>query len=120
MRLMASLLVLLLAAAVSCIGQNKSYSGQADARATGPTAQISGCLQGTTNSYRLVAESGNSHLLIGDYTDLKSHVGDRVTLDGYRDNNRDASASGDEGTPHGARFFQVDHLAADNGKCNIR
>jgi hypothetical protein len=120
MRLTTFLLTLLLAAAVSCIGQNKSYSDQADPRAMGPTTQISGCLHGSANGYRLVADSGNSHLLIGDYTALKDHVGDRVTLQGYRDNNRDASASSDEGTPHGMRFFQVDNVTADNGKCNVR
>jgi len=120
MKLTASLLALLLTAAVSCIGQSNSYSGRADPRATGPATEISGCLQGTANNYRLVADSGNRHLLIGDYRVLKDHVGDRVTLQGYRDNNRDASASGDEGTSHGMRFFQVDNVTADNGKCDVR
>jgi uncharacterized Zn-binding protein involved in type VI secretion len=71
MRLAASLLALLLAAAVSCIGQSTSYLGQADTRAMGPTTQISGYLQGTMNGYRLVADSGNPHLLIGDYQSCK-------------------------------------------------
>ncbi len=121
MRLAISVLVLMLAAAVSTFAQSKSsYLGQADPAATGPTTQISGCLQGTPNSYRLIAESGNPHLLIGGENALNGHVGDRVTLQGYRDNNRDASASSDEGTAHGMRFFQVDNVVADTGKCNVR
>lgn len=121
MRLAISLLALTLAAALSAFGQShSSYLGQANPAATGPTTQISGCLQGTPNDYRLLAESGNPHLLIGDETALNSHVGDRVTLQGYRDNNRDASASSDEGTPHGMRFFQVESVAADQGKCNVK
>jgi hypothetical protein len=121
MRLAISLLALLLAAAVSTLAQNKSsYLGPADPGATGPTTQISGCLQGTPNGYRLLADSGNSHLLIGDENALNQHVGERVTLQGYRDNNRDASASSDEGTPHGMRFFQVESVAADQGKCKVR
>lgn len=121
MRFAISLLALLLAAAGSTIAQNKSsYLGQADPAAAGPTAQISGCLQGTLDDYRLLAESGNPHLLLGDNAVLKDHVGDRVTLQGYRDNNRDASASSDEGTAHGMRFFQVDSVTADKGKCNMK
>jgi len=121
MKFTISVLVLMLAAAVSTFAQSKSsYLGQADPAATGPTTQISGCLQGTPNSYRLIAESGNPHLLIGDESSLSSHVGDRVTLQGYRDNTRDASASSDNGTPHGMRFFQVENVAADHGECNAR
>lgn len=119
MRFTISLLALLLAAAVSTIAQShSSYLGQAEPAATGSMTQISGCLQGSPNSYRLMADSGNPHLLMGDQNMLSSHVGDRVTLQGYRDNNRDASASSDEGTPHGMRFFQVDSVTADTGKCN--
>ncbi len=112
---------MLLAAALSTLAQNNSsYLGQADPAATGQTTQISGCLQGSPNSYRLMADSGNPHLLMGSENALSNHVGDRVTLQGYRDNNRDASASSDEGTAHGMRFFQVDSVVADDGKCNAR
>ena len=121
MRLAISVLALLLATAVSTIAQNKSsYLGQADPAATGPMTQISGCLQGAPGAYRLLANSGNPHLLIGDEKILSNHVGDRVTLKGYRDDNRDASASSDEGTPHGMRFFQVDSVTADTGKCSMK
>jgi len=118
MRLTISLLVLTLAAAVSTLGQSKSaYLRQADPSATGPETEITGCLQGKPDSYRLLADSGVSHLLIGDEEALSNHVGNRVTLQGYRDDNRDASASSDEGTPHGMRFFQVNDAVADNGTC---
>jgi len=117
MKFAISFLAVLLAAALSTFAQNDS---SADPRATGPTTQISGCLQGSPNSYHLMADSGNPHLLIGDEEALSDHVGDRVTLEGYRDNNRDAGASSDEGTPHGMRFFQVDSVVADKGKCNVR
>lgn len=121
MRLGVSLMVLLLAGAVSALGQSKSsLLSQANPAATGPTTELSGCLQGAPQSYRLVRENGNVHLLVGDNKALASHVGDMVTLQGYRDNNRDASASSDEGTPRGMRFFQVDSIAADNGSCNVR
>jgi hypothetical protein len=48
---------------------------------------------------------------------LSSHVGDMVQLSGYRDNNRDASASSDNGTSHGMRFFLVESVVSDSGKC---
>ena len=38
-------------------------------------------------------------------------------LTGYRDNNRDASASSDEGTAHGMRFFQVEEIVPESGGC---
>lgn len=121
MRLAISLLVFALAAALAAFAQShSSYLGQADPAATGPTTQITGCLQGSSNDYRLLATSGNPHLLIGDESALSSHVGDRVTLQGYRDNNRDASASSDQGTAHGMRFFQVESVSADKGKCNLK
>lgn len=121
MRLAISILALLLAASLAAVAQSRSpYLGQADPGATGPPTQITGCLQGTADAYRLVAETGNPHLLIGDEKTLSSYVGHKVTLLGYRDDNRDASASSDEGTPHGMRFFQVDSVAADKGRCNAR
>jgi len=121
MRLAISLLAFALAAALGAFGQShSSYLGQADPAATGPTEQISGCLQGTPHDYRLLAESGNPHLLLGDEAALNGHVGDQVTLEGYRDNNRDASASSDQGTAHGMRFFQVNSVTVDHGKCNAK
>ncbi|MGA9209442.1 MAG: hypothetical protein WB347_16675 [Terriglobales bacterium] len=57
------------------------------------------------------------HMLIGDDQDLSAHVGQRVQLTGERDNNRDASASSDEGTAHGMRFFEVAAIRRVEGKC---
>ena len=119
MRIVISLLALLLIVALSTLGQSKSSSmGQADPAATSPLTESSGCLQGTSGAYRLVRADGTVHLLMGDDEVLKGHVGDTVTLKGYRDTNRDASASSDEGTAHGLRFFQVDGVATENSKCN--
>jgi hypothetical protein len=113
-----SLFVLLLMVAAGSFAQSKSgVMGQEDPAATGPSTQISGCLQGTLGDYRLVRANGTVHMLMGDDKVLSSHMGENVTLQGYRDNNRDASASGDEGTVHGLRFFQVDSVAAVNSKC---
>lgn len=121
MRLAISLLVLMLVGALGTFAQSNSpYLGQGDPGATGPPLQISGCLQRTSDSYRFIADSGNPHLLIGDEKTVNSHEGDRATLQGYRDYNRDASASGDEGMSHGMRSFQVENIAADKGKCNVR
>jgi hypothetical protein len=118
MRLVLSLFVLLLMVAAGSFAQSKSgVIGQEDPAATGQSTQISGCLQGAAGNYRLVRGNGTVHMLMGDDNILNSHVGDQVTLVGYRDHNRDASASGDEGTVHGLRFFQVDSVAGVNGKC---
>ena len=57
------------------------------------------------------------HLLIGPNDALAKHVGQMVQLAGYRDNNRDASASSDEGTAHGMRFFQVEDIVLEAGTC---
>jgi hypothetical protein len=44
-------------------------------------------------------------------------VGQFVQLAGQRDENRDASASSDEGTAHGLRFFQVWNVTQAQGEC---
>ena len=59
-------------------------------------------------------------LLMGSNGKLKSYVGHWVELGGNRDSRRDASASSDEGTAHGLRFFQVEEVLADQGSCNTR
>lgn len=121
MKSVISLFALLLSASLITFGQTHSpYLSPADPAGSGQSTQISGCLQGSTNAYRLVTNSGNAHLLMGDQSALNAHVGDRVTLEGYRDNNRDASASSDEGTYRGLRYFRVDSVKADTGKCNVR
>jgi hypothetical protein len=74
-------------------------------------------LQGKPHNYRLVETDGTTHLLMGQSDALSSHMDHIVKLVGNRDNDRDASASSDEGTPHGLRFFQVERIATDAGSC---
>jgi hypothetical protein len=84
-----------------------------------PTGQsiIVGCLQGKPHNYRLTEKDGTSHLLMGQSDALSGHANHIVQLVGFKDNNRDASASSDEGTPHGLRFFRVESIASDIGSC---
>lgn len=79
---------------------------------------IQGCLNGSPDSYRLKEDNGTQHMLIGDTKELQSHVGQHVQLAGKRDLNRDASASSDEATAHGQRFFRVESVTATQGKCS--
>jgi hypothetical protein len=78
---------------------------------------IQGCLTGSPDSYRLRARNGSEHMLIGDYKELSAHVGQYVQLGGKRDLNRDASASSDEATAHGLRFFEVWSVTEMQGEC---
>lgn len=82
------------------------------------TTAIQGCLTGSSDSYRLQEENGTQHMLIGDAKELQSHVGQHVQLTGKRDLNRDASASSDEATAHGQRFFRVESVTPTEGKCS--
>jgi len=83
---------------------------------TGETT-VTGCLRGRTDEFYLVEKDGTTRLLMGPNEKLNSYVGHWVELGGNRDNRRDASASSDEGTPHGLRFFQVEEILADQGAC---
>jgi|SRR5208283_1715863 len=78
---------------------------------------VTGCLQGKTDGYYLTEKDGTMRLLMGPNEELRQHVDHWVQLGGNRDNRRDASASSDEGTPHGLRFFQVEEILADQGTC---
>jgi hypothetical protein len=80
-------------------------------------ATISGCLHGNPDSYTLTERDGTVHYLMGQSDALSSHVGHKVQLQGLKDDDRDASASGDEGTPHGLRFFSVEQIVSDSGTC---
>jgi len=84
-----------------------------------PTGQsiIVGCLQGNPHNYRLTEKDGTSHLLMGESDALSGHVNHSVQLVGFEDNDRDPSASSDEDTPHGLRFFRVENIASDMGSC---
>ncbi|HEY4900438.1 MAG TPA: hypothetical protein VIH91_06420 [Terriglobales bacterium] len=123
MRLSISLLTFLLVLSAITLGQSAS---SADDRASlqevsvpAGEATITGCLVGHHDGYGLTERDGTMHLLmpVPENKGLRSHVGDIVTLAGYRDDDRDASASSDEGAPHGLRFFQVNEIVSDSGKC---
>ena len=123
MRLSVSLLTLLLLLSAIAFGQSSSSAGDhASVKVVsvppGETT-ITGCLAGRHDGYRLTEKDGTMHLLlpVPENKGLRSHVGNVVTLAGNADNDRDASASSDEGTPHGLRFFQVEEILSDSGKC---
>jgi len=84
-----------------------------------PTFQqtIQGCLSGSPQNYVLTTHNGTTHMLIGDDQQLGAQVGPEVQLAGRRDLNRDASASSDEGTAHGMRFFRVENVLQTDGAC---
>jgi len=114
MKYAISILTLLFAASMSLLAQNSSSTmGQANPAETGKPTEITGCLKGKSQEYRVVEKNGTTHMLIGDNSALASHVGDEVTLQGYRDNARDASSS----MGHGMRYFDVQNITSDNGKC---
>jgi len=113
MRYVGLLVILLVAPAVAL-----AQSGTAQERTVSRGQQIiQGCLSGSSHDYRLTTHDGTVHLLIGDNSELSTHVGQYVQLAGARDNNRDASASSDEATAHGMRFFEVQNLLRSEGTC---
>ncbi len=120
MRYMVALLALLFACTMSSIAQTNPALDNANPAEVGPQTQISGCLQGTTDQYRLVESDGTTHLLIGDSNALADHVGRKVTLEGYSDFERDASASSDSGMFSGQRFFAVNDITQTDGSCQSR
>ena|SRR5271166_5628594 len=83
---------------------------------TPPTSTVTGCLKGSVNQYYVVEKNGTRHVLLAKGHDLSPYVNHMVTLTGKADNNRDASASSDEGTARGNRFFAVDSVD-DQGAC---
>ena len=91
-------------------------TGQRELTVPAGQTAISGCLQGKPDSYRLTEKDGTMHLLMGSI-DLSNSVGHIVQLVGYADDDCDASASSDEGTPDGLRFFLVEAVASDSGQC---
>ena len=120
MRFAVSLVTLLLTLSVIALGQGVQSSSSSvtlqPVNAQSGERVISGCLSGNPDSFRLTEANGTFHLLMDNNQVLSGHVGDMVQLSGYRDNNRDASASSDEGTAHGMRFFLVESVVSDSGK----
>lgn len=123
MRLSVLLLALLLtlSAVAFCQDANSSANPPSAQKATiSPNEKtLTGCLAGHHDGYRLTEKDGTVHQLmpVPENKGLRSHVGHIVTLGGYPDNNRDTSASSDEGTARGLRFFQVNELVSDSGNC---
>jgi hypothetical protein len=78
---------------------------------------ITGCLTGKANEYRLVDQKGTTHLLLNPTVSVESYKGQSVTLTGEPDITRDASASSDEATTHGMRFFRVTGVTGESGPC---
>ncbi len=122
MKLSLSLVALLLLSSAIAFGQkaNSANGGSSTQPASVPAGEttITGCLSGHHDEYRLTEKDGTVHLLLSAQKNgLRSHVGNIVELAGHADNNRDASSSSDEGTAHGQRFFQVNEIISDSGKC---
>ena len=119
MRIAVSLVAVLLLCCALASAQTTNTGGAPavvqKASLSGETT-VTGCLQGKTDGYYLTEKDGTMRLLMGPDDELNSYVGHWVQLGGNRDNRRDASA-GDEGTPHGLRFFQVEEILADQGTC---
>jgi hypothetical protein len=120
MRHAVSLVTLLLVLSAIAFGQSANSAGDRagvqQVSVSPGESTITGCLAGHPDEYRLTENNGTMHLLIGPNA-LAKYVGQMVQLTGYRDNNRDASASSDEGTAHGMRFFQVEDIVPESGKC---
>src|SRR5271166_117976 len=114
MRIPMILAIVLLAAMALATAQNPtSESTQLN---TPPTSTLTGCLKGSVNQYYVVEKNGTTHVLLARGHNLSPYVNHMVTLTGQADNNRDASASSDEGTARGNRFFAVDSVD-DQGAC---
>ncbi len=116
---LASLLTLVFSAAAFGQSASPAKSEAHLQQLSVPTGQstISGCLQGKPDSYMLVERDGTAHLLIGEGNALWAALHHQVQLIGYRDNDRDASASSDEATAYGLRFFQVESVASEGASC---
>ncbi len=121
MRLAVSLVTLLLVLSPVAFAQSANSasdrSGVQQVSVSPGESTITGCLAGHPDEYRLTESDGTMHLLMGPNDVLAKYVGRTVQLIGYRDNNRDASASSDEGTAHGMRFFQVENIVPQSGTC---
>jgi len=120
MRFAVSLAILVLVCVVLASAQTTSPTAHATvqkANLSGGDTTLTGCVKGSNDEFYLITKDGTLHMLIGRNRDLRPYVGRWVELGGNRDLSRDASASSDEGTAHGLRFFQVEEVISDNGAC---
>ena len=67
-------------------------------------AQLQDAWRVIRTNYRLTEKDGTMHLLMGEAVALDRHVGHIVELVGYKDNDRNASASSDEVPRMGCAF----------------
>ena len=109
-------LVSLALASAQTTNPRASRTGQLASLSAGETT-VTGCLKGHTDGCYLIEKDGTMRLLMSSNDNLKPHVYHWVQLGGNRDWRRDVSASSDEGTPHGLRFFQVEEVLSDEGAC---
>ena len=121
MRIAAPLAILVFSCCATALAQTSQPSAISPSLRTASLSTqettLTGCLEGKTNGYYLIEQNGTVHMLMGRNRDLRLYVDRWVELGGNRDNSRDASASSDQGTAHGLRFFQVEEVIADNGTC---
>jgi hypothetical protein len=120
MRIAVSLAILVLVCVVLASAQTTSPTAPATVQKLSLSAgetMVSGCLKGSTDGFYLIERDGTMRLLMSSNDSLKPYVDHWVQLGGNRDSRRDSSASSDEGTAHGLRFFQVEEVIADNGTC---
>jgi hypothetical protein len=96
--------------------QDATTTQPAHANSVPATSTVTGCLMGSKNQYSVTEKDGTRHVLLAKGKDLSTYVNHEVTVTGKADSNRDASASSDEGTAHGNRFFAVDSVT-DQGAC---
>ncbi len=121
MRLAGSILTFLLVVSAIALGQQSNSSANRvvvqPISVSAGESTITGCLSGHRDQYRLMENNGTMHLLIGKNGALAKYDGQTVELAGYRDNDRDASASSDNGTARGTRFFLVTDVMQASGGC---
>jgi hypothetical protein len=116
MRAQVLLATLLLSVMATAAAQSSATQTQQTTSKLPGATTLTGCLKGSINQYYVVEKNGTTHQLLAKGKDLTQYVNHEVTVSGTSDNNRDASASSDEGTAHGGRFFSVDSVS-DQGSC---
>jgi hypothetical protein len=116
MRIPVTLSIVLCAGALLAMAQNPSTQGTSEPAQTSGTSTLTGCLHGSKNQYYVMEKNGTNHVLLTRERDLSKYLNHQVTVTGKADTNRDASASSDEGTAHGNRFFSLESIS-DQGAC---
>jgi len=108
--------VVLVATAQDSGSQNAAQRTTNEPPQMSGSSTLTGCLGGSRSQYYVIEKNGTEHVLLTKNRDLSKYVKHEVTVTGLADTNRDASASSDEGTAHGNRFFSLDTIT-DIGAC---